>query len=160
MILPRPTMRDLLYLCQSIRPDERRQWELLHGAKWDVADAAHGFFNRAGVMFALKDDSSSLPIVAGGWHEYQPGVWDSWMIGTPGGWAMRWRSITKACRKVMDKLMERGARRLETVSIASRTEACDWYVRGLLMHHEATFAQYATNGEDAVLYARVRGGAQ
>jgi hypothetical protein len=51
--------------------------------------------------------------------------------------------------------MANGARRLECVSLASRSQAHRWYAT-IGLTFEGTLRQYAANGEDAKLFSRVR----
>jgi hypothetical protein len=150
----------ILYLCDRMRDDEIAQYQaLVSGQKTFEPDAAAlGFMNIPGaIRFTLVDDDS-VPICAGGWHEFFPGVWQSWMVGTSEGWAHHWRSITKASRWVMDGLFQQaGARRLQTNALASRTQAIEWYERSLGMTREGTWRGFGTNGEDVALFSRVRG---
>ena len=79
------------------------------------------------------------------------------MVGTDDYWKKYWRSITKHSRSTMDHLLNEGkARRLQTGALASRVEACEWYRRGLKMHHESTFRNFGFNGEDMVMFVRLK----
>ena len=152
MKLVTPTVMDLLMLCSQARQDEKDQYEALIGP-WDYEEAALGFHTRDGVKFGLMDDNH-IVVCAGGWEHVIPGVWQSWMIGTDENWKKYWRSITKHSRKVMDALIDDGARRLQTGALSSRTEACEWYIRGLKMQYEGTVKNFGFNGEDMDTFVR------
>jgi hypothetical protein len=156
LALAQPTMLDLLRLCHDARPDEREQYEELSGIEWIPDEVAGDFFSREGVKFVLLDNDN-FPIVAGGYSPVVSGVFDSWMVGTMKTWDVHWRSITKYTRKVMDLMFaEANARRLQTSVLASRFQACDWYVRGLKMQPEGILRGFGVNGADMAMYARIR----
>ena len=159
MNIVKPTLYDLLYLCAHARQDDRAQYEAIMGIPWNVDMVAADHFNRQGVKFALLDVDGT-PLAAAGWDlTCSPGVWNSWMVGTDKGWDEHWRSITKACRSVMECMFSDGsAHRLETQSIQSRNKACLWYMRGLKMQYEGTRNGVCKNGESILMYARVENG--
>jgi len=154
MILAEPTMIELLFLCSEAREDEIEQYEALVGV-WDFERAAIGFYNKFGIKFSLLNDEGTA-ICAGGWEEIIPGVWQSWMVGTDNYWEKYWRSITKYSRRVMDGLFDTGARRLQTGALASRVEACNWYVRGLKMEREGLCRSFGLKGEDMATFVRIK----
>jgi hypothetical protein len=106
------------------------------------------------VKFSVFDGPRLL--VVGGWMPAAPGTMTSWMIGTEESWRVGWRSITKASRRVMDSLLAHDARRLQTFALASRTKTLEWYERSLLMQREGVMRAAGANGEDVVIYSRVR----
>ena len=149
---------DLIWLCDRMRPDEIEQYlALTFAEKWDPEVAARGFMNTGGMKFTVLQNDG-LPAAAGGYEEVQPGVWQSWMVGTPEGWAEQWRSLTKATRWLMDGLIEQGARRLQTTALASRECAIEWYERSLRMTREGTMRGYGRQGEDVAMFARLAEG--
>lgn len=148
-------IEDLLYLCREMRDDEIEQYLAITNApSYNYRAAALGMMNIPGIKFTLLDDDN-LPVVAGGYEEIAPGVFQSWMVGTNAGWAKHWRSITKHTRQVMDLLIECGARRLQTNALASRSLAREWYERGLKMQFEGVMRKYTADGRDLVLYSRI-----
>lgn len=155
MRLVKPTMLDLLKLANKARPDEVEQYEAIFGKPWQVDEIAAWHYARTGIKFSLLDEGGE-PIAAGGYDQVSPGVWHDWLLGTPENWASHWRSITKASRFVMDQLFADGAVRLQTAALESRALACHWYVKGLKMQYVGTVPGYAANGENVVLYERLR----
>jgi hypothetical protein len=153
--LLRPTLVDLLTLCRDARPDEIEQYEALRGVEWDVDEIANDLYSRSGVKFSVFTDAGEL-VVCGGWQHATPGVMSSWMVGTMATWERHWRVIQRASRRVMDSLLEHDAHRLQTIALAKRTAACKWYEDGLLMEREGVLRNFGANGEDAVIYSRVR----
>lgn len=155
MRLAQPTMLDLLRLAADARPDEIAQYEALTGREWNVDAVANEHYNRVGLKFVLVGVDGA-PVVAGGYDLIIPGVWESWMIGTMDNWRLHWLPITRAARRIMDRLLADGARRLQTEALASRTGACDWYTHGLKMTPEGVRKGFGMNGEDVALFARTR----
>ncbi len=149
-----PSLLDILQLCAKAREDERRQYEALVGP-WDAEEVAAWNFRRPGVKFALYTDDFT-PVCAGGWDQIAPGVWQDWMVGTDDGWCQHWRTITRESRRVIEKLFEAGARRVQIHALASRSLACRWYEKGLGMRREGTLRGYGMNGEDVAMFARVK----
>lgn len=146
----------LQYLCERMRPDEIEQYiALTQHDTFNPDLVALTFMNMPGLKFTLIDDDC-LPVCAGGYHEVLPGIWQSWMVGTMDGWEKHWRSITKGSRWLMDGLFQMGARRLQTTALASRAHALQWYERSLGMQREGVMRGYGRNGEDVVMYGRVR----
>lgn len=154
MKLVQPTMLDLLMLTAQARDDEIEQYEALVGA-WNRDDVAAEFYAKFGVKFALINDDG-MAVCAGGWDRVIDGVYQSWMVGTMDYWEKYWRSITKYSRFTMNQLLANGARRLQTGALASRTKTCEWYERGLKMKRESVFKNFGRNGEDMVMFVRLK----
>jgi len=95
------------------------------------------------------------PILVAGFSELRPGVYQDWALTTPEAWTTHWRSVTKMARRVMDEMLRRGAHRLQCVSLASRIHAHRWY-RPLGLELEGTLRSYGANGEDALMFSRLR----
>lgn len=165
MISPRKPPRNVMitknwhitYLCERMRPDEREQFVSLSFADaFDPEAAAKQLIGLGGVKFS-GIGADGMPLYAGGFFEIQPGVWESWMVGSLESWSTHWRNMTKTSRWLMAMLFDNGARRLQTTALASRTAACEWYMRSLGMHFEGTQRQYGRCGEDVACFSRVRG---
>jgi hypothetical protein len=88
-------------------------------------------------------------------NQLRPGVWQDWMFSTPEAWSKHWRGVTKIARRVMDFMLQGEAHRLQCVSLASRIHAHRWY-RPLGLEQEGTLRGYGVNGEDAIMFARLR----
>jgi hypothetical protein len=72
------------------------------------------------------------------------------------GWKRYWRTFTKACRQQMDALLQGDVHRIQICALASRTQAHDWYMKGLKMKREGLLEQFCADGSDAVMFARTR----
>lgn len=140
-----------------MRPDEIAQWKALTGYEtYEPNSAALGFAMMQGPTFVLVGDDG-VPVVAGGLEPIRPKVYQTWMVGTMDGWGKHWRAITKASRRLIDDLLASGeANRVQTMALTTRTEAHEWYRRGLGMDYEATLRGFFSDGSSAALFAKVR----
>lgn len=146
---------DLFYVCKRMTEDERAQYEAMTGAPFDYRESALYFANLPGIKFTYLDDQD-VPVCCGGYHEVSAGVWQSWMACTDEAFANHWRGITRHSRRVMQMLFDNGIRRLQTNALAGRKSARKWYEAGLKLTHEGTMRGFAANGEDVVIYAKVK----
>ena len=154
-----PSLTVLTYLCERARPDEVEQFELLTHAEYDPEAAAVAFW-RAGKWALAVAHPNGEPAAAGGYEQVQPGVWQSWMVGTVKGWDEMWIDIHRATRFLTEALVDSGlARRLQTNALAKRTEALKWYGR-LGLEYEGTMRGLAANGEDVAFFGRAVPGAE
>lgn len=155
--LAEPSVFDVGWLCQRMRSDEIAQWCALTGhATYDAELAARGVLATMGPFaFSILGDDN-MPVVVGGFVETRPRVFQTWMVGTEEGWTSHWRSITKHAKRAMDALLKERAHRVETVALASREAAHAWYVGGLGMKQEATLRRYFSDGQDGVMFSKVR----
>lgn len=153
-ILTVPQVADLVYLAYHMRPDEIDQFEGLTARTYDPEIAARTFLQLNGPAWVLLDVDGT-PACAGGFEPVAVGMYRSWMAGTTEGWAKHWRTLTKYGRRQMDALLAADARRIEDFALASRTEAHEWYRRGLGMAYEGTHKAWFADGRDAVCYAKV-----
>jgi hypothetical protein len=147
------TELDILFLFPRMRADEQDQLDAFYDFA-DEREARRFFLNKTGPAFTLFDEGR-MPVVCGGWESVAEGVMQSWMICREDAFERHWRSITKASRWLMDELLARGVRRLQTNALASRTAACQWYVDGLKMRQEGVWRKFGRGGEDVACFARV-----
>ena len=126
----------LFYLAANARQDEREQWEYFHGKPYDPRDVTAYVLRQKGPAFTVMGCDGN-PAVAGGYFYVSPGVWQSWMLGTPLGWILNWRSITKATRWLVWAMFQIGAKRLETFVQPSRARTCEWYCRAMGLQRES-----------------------
>lgn len=149
-------IEDLAYLARNMRPDEIAQDLAMTGAaEYDPQQAILKMAAVAGPKFVLLADG--VPVVAGGFWQVRPGVWEGWQLGTMAGWEKHWRAITKITRKLNDRMLaEPNVHRLQLYGQAGRDKTFEWYERSLGYHREATLSRYCANGDDAVLFARIK----
>lgn len=148
------TLTEMLLVAHSMPADEQEQYEAFTGLEYVAEDAAAKWYMLPGPKWTIYGDGT--PIVVAGFVELRPGVWQDWLFSTPTAWTRHWRSVTKHCRRVMDGMLQGPAHRLQCISLASRVQAHRWY-RTLRLEREATIHAYGVNGEDAVMFYRLRG---
>lgn len=151
-----PIVEDFCHIARHMRADEIDQYLALTGLPEYVPDvAARSLVASPGKTFVMVD-RAGLPVLVGGFAPVRRGVFEGWLAGTDQGWATHWRAMTKVCRGLMDDLLANGAHRIETFALASRTAAHDWYERSLLMQREGVMKGYFSDGQDAIVFARVK----
>lgn len=157
MILhPGVSLIDAILVCNRVPEDEREQYTVFTGQPYNMEDAAISAVSAPGVKWTIMDDERT-PIAIGGFVPLRPGVLQDWMHSTPLAWDRHGRAVTRLCRRVMDELLRTDAHRLQCVSLRSRTAAHRWY-GALGLELEGTLCGYGTNGEDALIFSRVRVG--
>lgn len=151
-----PILEDFGPIARHMRPDEIAQFIALAGLESYHSDtAARAFANTQGPSYVLLDDQKR-PVAAGGFDPIRPGVFEAWGIGTLDGWAKHWRGMTFAANRVMRDLFAQGAHRIQTVALASRTGAHEWYERGLRMQREGVHPGFFADGQTGISFARVK----
>lgn len=152
-----PIVEDYCHIARHMRADEIAQYLALTGLPQYVPDvAARALLSSGGQAFVLVD-RAGLPVLIGGFAPVRRGVFEGWLAGTEKGWTKHWRAMTKVCRRLMDDLFAQGdAHRIETFALASRVEAHAWYERSLLMPREGVMKGYFCDGQDAIVFARVK----
>jgi hypothetical protein len=148
-----PTLADFYMVCHKLPEDEIEQAEAFTGRAFDPEAAAAAYYLRDCPKWVIAADDG--PIVIGGFEMLRPGVWQDWLFSTPAAWDQHWRSVTKMCKRAMDAMLRTDAHRLQCVSLASRIHAHRWY-RPLGLQLEGTLHGYGVNGEDALMFARLR----
>jgi hypothetical protein len=107
-------------------------------------------------IWTFWETVGNFPAAVGGYVLERPGTWASWFMSTPDAWK-RGNQITAAaagCVRYM--LGEEKATRLETVTLATRTRAREWYER-IGLSYESTARKASAGGTDLVTYVAVRG---
>ena len=150
-----PQVADYVYVTRHMRPDEVDQFEALTAQAYNAEIAARVFLGLTGPAYALVDEAG-IPQILGGFEPSSPGVFRPWLAGTMAGWHAHWAMLTRFCRRRVDALLAAQARRIEVFALADRTQAHEWYRRGLGMTYEGTHKAWFTDGRDAVCYAKVR----
>ncbi|MGH8259279.1 MAG: hypothetical protein ACREUG_06265 [Steroidobacteraceae bacterium] len=150
-----PTILDFISVCRQLPADERRQLEAFEGAPYVADEVAVRFAASAGPRWALVTAPGAQPVIIGGFTWVRQGVWQDWLLSTPAAWDQHWRTVSKVCRRIMDRMVGNEAHRLQCIALADRTSAHAWY-RILKYDFEGRLRKFGAKGEDAVVYGRVR----
>lgn len=154
--LAAPLLADFVRIARDMRPDEQAQFCAMRGLPgYDADIAARDLAATPGPAWVLVD-GEGFAVLAGGFIPIRPGVYECWLAGSLAAWERHWRTFTRVCRRLMDELFANGAHRIETVALASRTAAHDWYVRGVGMVCEGLRPGYCADGQDGIGFALVR----
>ena len=155
-LFKKPSLSDILLICDRLPEDEREQYEAFTGDRFDRDRMALGLASKSGPSWVLT--AAGAPLCAAGFDYIRPGVWQDWMVNTPEAFGQHWRATTRHVRRVMDAMLDQtDTHRLQCVSLASRIHAHRWYaVLGLAP--EGTLRAYGANGEDAIMFSRVKDG--
>jgi hypothetical protein len=139
---------NLLAVCRGLPDDERDLWKRFSGMEYDADKIAVAYLNEHGWIIHNGDQ----PLAAAGFVMQRPGVWRTWMLATPLAWDPYGREVTRVVRDQIQKVLAEGiAHRIETVTLADRNRARDWYPK-IGLQFEATHRKYSASGEDAVFY--------
>jgi len=151
-----PNMMDYLKVCSQPLPDEVEQYREMTGNEWYVDDVANDLFSRDGLKWVILDNDNE-PLAVFGGDLLLPGVWQTWMISTATAWDQHGRAVTRHSRKVLDLMFDEGnARRIQTIAMVSRTQACKWYENGLRMTQESVAKGFGVTGQDFACYVRFK----
>lgn len=139
---------NLLAVCRELPEDERALWLAMTGTEYNAENVAISLFKSHGWIIHNGDQ----PLAAAGYTCMRPGVWRTWMIATPLAWNPYGLEVTRIVRANIAKLFTDGiAHRVETVTLADRERARDWYPK-IGLQFESTHRKYGLHGEDAVFY--------
>lgn len=150
------TLSDLDFIVPNMRSDEIEQFLAFTGMeRFDPVEAAFMFATIGGPRWTITD-AQGKPLVTGGIETRRQGAGRPWMAGPRTAWERYGWQITRICRRLFDNAIEGGHyERLEILAIPSRTDACDWYKRGLGFEFEGLRKRYV-NGRDCVAYVKAR----
>lgn len=151
-----PTLLDLLDVCHRLPADEREQIEAFTGGPYNVETYAAAYHLKSCPKWVLCNGTQALAVA--GFDLVRPGVWQDWMFSTPEAWTPEnWRTTTRYVRRVMNAMLKTEAHRLQCISLASRIQAHAWY-RTLGLVYESTLESYGANGENALMFRRLKDG--
>lgn len=145
---------DFTDVCKDVTEAERMQYRAFSGEPYDSLRVSEMYWRMECRSWALYADGR--PIVVGGFLEERPGVYRPFCFATRSAFTPEhiW-AVTKAVRAAMDDMLQKGAHRLECLSLSSHACVHRWYRRlGLTL--EGTLRGFGAGGEDAVIYSRVR----
>ena len=148
------TLVDLLMVCQALPQDEIEQIEAFTGGQYDPEDLAVKTYSSGGIKWTCRIIETGEPIVVAGFFQVGVSTWRSFMLATDKAWAEFGREVTQHCKEVVDQVAGSDEFiRIETMCLASRKKAQDWYPN-IGLEYEGTLRSYGANGENAVMYVR------
>ncbi len=148
------TLVDLLMVCQALPQDEIEQIEAFTGNPFDPEQLAVSTYSNDGVKWTCRILETGEPIVVAGFFQVGVSTWRSFMLATDKAWAEFGREVTQHCKEIVDQVAGSDEFiRIETMCLASRDKARDWYP-SIGLEYEGTLQSYGANGENAVMYVR------
>lgn len=148
---------DLLNVCYRLPASERELFAVFAGSAYSPDDDAVALFSQQGLHWIFVDGTEiggTRPVAAGGLIRQRAGVYRSWFRASTDAWKAV--GMTRAVREVIANALKSGlAHRIETVTLADRSQAREWYGR-IGLQYESTLHGYGVGGEDAVMYVAVR----
>lgn len=97
----------------------------------------------------------ATPVAVGGFTPVRPGVLQTWFMHNPGAWARGHDISELVAQCYFDAFKDQTVRRIETVTLASRTRARAWYEH-LGLTCESTACKASASGADLVTYVALR----
>lgn len=147
-------MVDFLQVCHRACADEREQWKAFVGTEFDPDTVAAQLFSQPGPAWTIY--LNGAPVVVAGFIALRPGVWQDWLVSTPEAWEPGvWPGVSRRLRKIMDAALKTEAHRLQCISLRSRIQAHQWY-RVLGLRQEGVLEAYGADGQDALMFSRLR----
>ncbi len=139
---------DALHICRNLKPDEMREWSATRG------DVEVSNFARELLPFAKRIAiaySDGVPVAMMGAIPLREGVWNAFMVATPGISEVGLPFTRWARRNFFAALRTLGAHRVEAHVIADYEETHRW-IRAIGAKYEAFVPQFGANGEDFVRF--------
>lgn len=148
-----PHLLDYQHVITRAAPDQIEQYNAFASDDFDAHAIAAMLSLTEGPRWTLL--AGDEPIVVAGYDMLRPGVWQDWLWSTEDAFPRYWRTISKHARRVADAMLQTSAHRLQCYSLSTRVAAHRWY-RVVGMTHFVQVPKYGRNGEDALLFSRVR----
>lgn len=150
-----PMLHDYSYLAARMRSDEMQQFIALSGmAEYDADIAARAIASIPGPTYVVLE--GDRPVLLGGFDPLRPRVYEAWLVGTDEAWGRHGHAFTRICRRAIEQMLHGDAHRIQVCALASRAAAHTWYERGLGLTREAYMTAHCANGDDAILFSRVK----
>lgn len=145
---------NLLTVARDLPADEIDLFNRLNAATYDPAAFAIWVLNAPGFNYILHNGDE--PLAAAGFIPQRKGVYRTWMAARGLAWTHYADDVTRLVHDAIRDIISEGvAHRVETVTLADRNRARDWYQK-IGLQFETTLRKYGCNGEDAVLYVAMR----
>lgn len=151
------TLVDVLIVCKDLPQDEIEQIEAFSGGKFDPEITALQVMSMTGLRWTCYELKSNEPLVVAGFNRVGTKIWRSFMLASNQAWVEHGTEVTMHCRRaVIDLVRGQQHIRLETMCLASRDKARNWYP-SIGLEYESHLPAYGAAGETAVLYVKTQG---
>lgn len=154
LILRDPTLVDTALCAMNLRRDDIDQWCEFGHVAWFPDRVATECWAYGGPKWAVCSEDG-MPLAVAGCRTMRKQVYQTWFLSGEELWTYG-KAVTDITRKVMLEMLDTGARRIETLCLASRKDARAWY-EAVGLHFEAEFKNYGVSGRTAVQYVITRG---
>lgn len=149
-----PTLSDVIQIARDLPSDEIEQLEKFSAVAFDPEEVALWFWGTSFKVGCRANDG--YPLAVCGFTPIGPGVCRTFFLASNVAWFEHGRELSLHTIHGMNEIIQReGIRRLETLCLASRERAQQWYER-LGLSFESRLTAFAANGEDAVMYTMIQ----
>lgn len=149
----------LEYTADRVIPEDRELYRELTGRPFEPAKVAAQLALMAlpGLVWTFYEMAPGpvTPVAVGGFTPVRPGVLQTWFMHNPGAWARGHEISELVAQCYFDAFKDQTVRRIETVTLASRTRARAWYEH-LGLTCESTACKASASGADLVTYVALR----
>lgn len=150
------TLVDVLVVAQGLPQDEIDQIEAFSGC-FDPQNLAMTIMNAPGPKWTCVVKGTNEPIVTAGFIQVGINIWRSYMLANARAWEEFGVEVTLHSRNAVKEMLKGQQHiRLETVCLASRKKAREWYPR-IGLEFESTLKGYGVKGETAVMFTKTQG---
>ena len=150
------TLVDILVVTKGLPQDEIDQIEAFSG-EFDPQEQAINIMSTPGPKWTCVVKETNEPLVVAGFIQVGVNIWRSYMLANERAWAEHGVEVTLHCRKaIKDMVQGQQHIRLETICLATREKAQDWYPK-IGLEFESTLLGYGVKGETAVMYTKTQG---
>lgn len=154
LILRKPNLMDVALCASKLIEADREQWcEFGVIDKWDASAVALECWSYAGPKWAICGEDG-MPLAVAGCRRMRRHVYQSWFLSGNELWT-HGKKVTEVTQFVMREMLAGDAHRIETLCLASRSDARSWY-ETIGLHFEAEFPNYGVSGAAAAQYAIYR----
>ena len=149
-------LADILVVCRALPEDEIQQINAFSDG-FDPDQMSVSMFNAPGPKWAIRIKETGEPLVVGGLVPLGPCVWRTWFLANQRAWDEYGKEVTIHTARTRKELLKGvDHARIETLCLATRKKACQWY-EACGMKYESTMHGYGINGEAAVMYTSTKG---
>lgn len=145
-MLEKATDSAILHVCQNLRETDRMELSLTH---WPDADIAQTFICVPGAKYAVL--RNGVPVCVFGVVPIFPNVGQAWLVGTD-EIGKSGVEVLRACRTVINTLMNGHMHRIQAFSAAFYTQAHRW-LENVGFHQESTLSKFGKDGSDFLVFA-------